>query len=119
MKPSWLIGRVGEDAFDVDGGDGDRRGENQRDAADRGDDEQHFGREQRVDAADEEDAGRDHRGGMNERGDGRGAFHRVWQPDVERELGTFAHAAAEEPDAGDEQSPLAPVGIRIVAEVGD
>ena len=37
-------------------------------------------------ARDHVHAGGDHRGGVDERGDGRGAFHRVGQPDIERKL---------------------------------
>ena len=88
-------------------GDGDRRRDEQRDAADDRDHQQRFGREQRIDAADQEHAGGDHRRRVNERGDGRGAFHRVGQPHVQRELGAFADAAAEDADAGDEQQPMA------------
>ena len=44
-------------------------------------------------AGDHVDAGGDHGGGVDERGDGRGAFHGVGQPDVERKLRAFAGGA--------------------------
>ena len=53
-------------------------------------------------AADEIDAGGDHRGGVDECGDGRRAFHRVRQPGVQRELGRLADAAEEEAEAKDD-----------------
>ena len=51
-----------------------------------GDHQQHFGREDRIEPADQVHAGGDHRRRVDKRGDGRGAFHRVGQPDVQREL---------------------------------
>ncbi len=59
--------------------------------------------QQRIDAAEHVDAGGDHGGGVDQRGDGRGAFHGVGQPDVEREHGRFADAAAEEAHHHDAQ----------------
>src|SRR5215467_10404480 len=38
-------------------------------------------------ARDEVDACRDHRGGVNQGANWRWAFHRIWQPDMQRELG--------------------------------
>ena len=69
-----------------------------RDRADDGDDEHRDGRagEERVHARDHVDAGGDHGGGVDQRADGRGAFHRVGQPDVERQLRRFADGAGEE-----------------------
>ena len=54
-----------------------------------GDYQQDLGREDRIAAADEVDARGDHRGGMDQGADRRGAFHRVGQPDVQRELALF------------------------------
>src|SRR5262249_47583416 len=47
-----------------------------------------------------------HGGGVNERGDRRGAFHGVGQPDVERDLGglTGGSEDEQESDAGEEAS---------------
>ena len=55
-------------------------------AADVGDHQQHLGREDRIEAAHQVDAGGHHRGGVDQGADGRGAFHGVGQPDVQREL---------------------------------
>ena len=65
--------------------------------------------EDRVAAGDEVDAGVDHGGGVDEGGDRRGAFHRVRQPDVERELGALADGAAQDQER-DRDLPL--VGTR-------
>ena len=48
------------------------------------------GHEQRRAAGHHVYAGRNHRGGVDERADGRGAFHRVGQPNVQRKLRAFA-----------------------------
>ena len=55
-------------------------------------------------AGDHVDAGGDHGGGVDERGDGRGAFHGVGQPDVERKLRALAGGAEEqaERDGGED-----------------
>ena len=52
--------------------------------------------EQRRAAGHHVDAGGDHRGGVDQRADRRRAFHRVGQPDVQRELGRLAHRAQEQ-----------------------
>ncbi len=100
-------GRISEHAFDVGGGDGDRRGHEERDRADDGDDQQHFRREHRIEPADQINAGGDHRRRVHERADGRGAFHRIGQPGMQRKLSTLADAAAEDADARDDQQPVA------------
>ena len=46
-------------------------------------------------------ARRDHGGGVDQRADRRGAFHRVRQPDVERNLRRFADGADEQQDGND------------------
>ena len=99
-------GRIGEHAFDIDGHDRDRGGDEQRDRADVRDHEQNFLREQRIAATDQKHAGRDHRGRMHQSRNGRGAFHRVGQPNLQRELRTFADAAAENAQAGDDQEAV-------------
>ena len=97
-------GGVGEDALDVPLGDGDGGAEEGGDGADPGDDLEGGGGatacgHQRVDAGNEEDAGGDHGGGVDERADGGGAFHGVGQPDVEGDLAGFAGRSAEDEDA--------------------
>ena len=57
------------------------------------------GAHERVDAGDEEDAGGDHGGGVDEGANGGGALHRVGQPDVEGDLAGFAGGSAEDEDA--------------------
>ena len=49
--------------------------------------------EERVHAGDQVDAGGDHRRGVDQRGDGRGALHRVGEPGVERELRRLGEGA--------------------------
>ena len=57
-----------------------------------------------VRARDHVDAGGDHGGGVDQCGDRRGAFHRVRQPDVERNLRGFAGGAdhQQEGDRGEQ-----------------
>ena len=88
-------GGVGEHALDVVLDQGDGGGEEGSGCADDGDDAEREGRavEEDMGAGDHVDAGGDHGGGVDERGDGRGAFHGVGQPDVERELRAFAGGA--------------------------
>ena len=57
------------------------------------------GLHERIDAGDEIDAGGNHGGCVNERGDGRGAFHCVGQPDVERNLAALARGAGKDEQA--------------------
>ena len=57
------------------------------------------GGKQRRAAGDHVDAGRDHRGRVDQGADGRGAFHRVGQPDVQRELGALAAGAEHQQQA--------------------
>ena len=94
---------VGQDPLDVRLGEGDRGGQYRGEDADRGHDDHHSGRgaEDGVAAGHEVDAGVDHRGGMDQGGDRRGAFHCVRQPDVERELGALADGPAEEQQRDD------------------
>ena len=47
-----------------------------------------------------EDAGGHHGGGVDQRADRRRAFHRIGQPDVQRELRALAHRTDEQADAG-------------------
>ena len=82
-------GGVGEHALDVVLDEADGGGEEGGGRADDGDHAEREGRVVKEDvvAGDHVDAGGDHGGGVDERGDGRGAFHGVGQPDVEREAG--------------------------------
>jgi len=58
---------------------------------------EHVGRRAgRSIARHEVDAGGDHRGGVDERGDGRRAGHRVRQPDVQGELRGLAEETAHQ-----------------------
>ena len=90
--------RVGEDALDVVLGE---RGEPRADHRDSGHDgeDDHRGRgglEDGEEPGDEVDAGGDHRRGVDQRGDGCGARHRVGQPGVQREQRRLARHAREE-----------------------
>ena len=68
--------------------------------------------EQRRHARHHEDAGRHHRGGVDQRRDRRRAFHRIGQPDVQRELRRLAHRADEQADAdrGQQRASRWPAG---------
>ena len=85
--------------------------------------------EERVAARDHVDAGRDHGGRVDERGDRRGAFHGVGEPDVERDLRGLAGGAEDEQegDGGEEAAVQSGAGAMAAktsvklerAEVGD
>ena len=79
-----------------------------------GDEEHDLGRqpEQHVAAGHHVDAGRDHRRGVDERGDGGRAGHRVRQPDVQRDLRALAHGADEEAETDERQRRRVPAGVR-------
>ncbi len=100
--------REGQDALDVVVDQAHRRREDRREAADDRDDRQRQGHrlEQRERARHQVDARGDHGRGMDQGGDRRRALHRVWQPDVERELAALADRAQEDPDARPEQDRL-------------
>ena len=91
-------GRISEDAFEVGLRERDQRGQEACEPANRGDHDLRVRRvaEQRRAAGDQVDAGRHHRRRVDEGRDRRRAFHRVGQPDVERELGRLADRADEE-----------------------
>ena len=128
-------GGIGQHALDIVLGHGDGRGKEGREAADQADDHQRHGafkpadREDRQHARDQVDARGDHGRRVDQRRDGRGAFHRVGQPDVQRELRTLAagpehqeqtdrrrHAAADiQAWIGQPRLPQDPVcGVRIM-----
>ena len=93
--------RVREDLLDVVLRQADHRREDGRHAPDHRDDERRLRGQAEEDVATRHhvDAGRDHRRGMDQGGDGRGPRHRVGQPDVERHLRALAHRSDEEAQA--------------------
>ena len=103
-------GGVGEDALDVVLDKADGGGKEGRGRADDGDDGEREGRavEEEMSAGDHVDAGGDHGGGVDERGDGRGAFHGVGQPDVERKLRALAGGAEQQAEADDGEDAAVP-----------
>src|ERR1700678_1929535 len=54
------------------------------------------------------DAGGDHGCSVNERGDGRGAFHGVGQPDVKRKLRALAGSADQKAQTDDGENSAVP-----------
>ena len=98
-------GGVSENFLDIPLRHADRRGQHGGDETHHGDDVHGDGRlhEDRGRAAHHVDAGGDHGGGVDERRDGRGAFHRVRQPDVKGNLRAFARGAhhQQQADGGD------------------
>ena len=101
---------VGEHAFDVVLLDGHQRGDQRGDAAGPGDDGaglegfEDFESERELHAEEHVNAGGDHGGGVDERGNGSGAFHGIGQPDVERKLGGLADGTAEDAEHGGGES---------------
>src|SRR4029077_2451291 len=91
-------GGIGENLLDVGLDEGHGGGEDRGCGSHYGDYVQGDWRElvDGVHAHDHVDAGGDHSGGVDEGADGRGAFHGVRKPDVERNLRGFAHGADEE-----------------------
>ncbi len=66
-----------------------------------------------IDARDQINAGGHHGRGMNQRGDRRGAFHGIGQPDMQRELAALARRSGEDQqrDGGRcTSSPVRPAG---------
>jgi hypothetical protein len=78
------------------------RGEDRGERADDGDRLHRRGRqhEQRIRARHHVNARRDHGRSVDERGNRRGTFHRVGQPDVERKLRRFAAGSDEQQQRG-------------------
>ena len=97
-------GRIRQHPLDVGLHEADRRGHQRRQHADDRDDLHRHRRVREEDgvAADHVDAGGDHRRRVDQRGDGRRAFHGVGQPDVERDLRALA-ARADEQQQRDER----------------
>ena len=90
--------RIRQHALDVVLDQADRAGHQRRRRADDGDDQERDRRvaEQLRVPPDHVDAGRHHGRGVDERGDRRRTFHRVWQPDVQRNLRRLAGGADEQ-----------------------
>jgi len=107
-------GGVGKDAFDVGLRDCDERGEHGGDGADPGDNAQGWGStgdstrvrvHERIHTRDEEDAGGYHCRGVDECADGRGPFHGVRQPNVQRHLAGFSHGTTEDEQCDGSRKP--------------
>ena len=117
-------GGVGDHALDVVLRAADGGGEESRAGTDDGDHAECEGGElhQRRHARHQEHAGRHHGRGMDQRGDGGGAFHRIGQPDMQAELCRLAHRADEQQDADDleggEGAAEHGVGIGLVLRDG-
>ena len=105
-------GGVGEYALDVVLDKADGGGEESRGCTDDGNRPERNGRavKEKMRARNHVDAGSDHGGGVDERGDGRGAFHGVGQPDVERELRALAGSADQQAETDDGQNGSVPIG---------
>ena len=94
-------GRVGEYALDVVLLGGHERGDQCGEAAGPGDDGaglqtfEDFETKRELQAEEHVNSGGNHGRGVDERGDGSGAFHGVRKPDVERELRGFPNSPAE------------------------
>ena len=100
---------IGHHAFDIVLNNPQKTHEQGRDGANDQDEVQ--GRvtelKQRRHASNHKDAGSHHRCRMNQSRNRRGALHRVWQPDMQGELGRFAHGADKQADANHgDQHPL-------------
>ena len=98
-------GGICQHTFDIVLCDRNRRGEYRRERAD----ECHDGHRRWVKADEREHADdrvhtrRHHRRGMDHGADGRRTFHRVWQPDMQRELCRFTNCTDEEQQADQAQ----------------
>jgi hypothetical protein len=78
---------------------------------------QRAGLHQRIDARDQINAGGHHGRRVNQRGDRRGAFHRIRQPDVQRKLAALARRSGKDQQANrargrQSQAPQAAPAIR-------
>ncbi len=103
---------VSQHALDVVLHQSNGRGEDGRERADRGHHAEREGRvvKQNMRPGDHVNAGRDHGGRVNQRGDRRGAFHRVGQPDVERQLRALARRAQHQAKRDDGKHAALPCG---------
>ena len=90
---------VREHPLDVVLHEGEERGPERRDRRDHAHDREHerVGMDEDLEhPPDQVDARRHHRRGVDQGGDGRGAGHRIGQPDVQGELGGLADRAPEQ-----------------------
>ena len=113
-KPEEHVSQLGDrgvrpDALHVVLRHADRRGEQGGQSADPGHGGQGIGidDEEREHAGDQVHARSDHGRGVDERRDRRGAFHRVRQPDVERQLRALAERAEHEQPGNRLRGPFA------------
>ena len=124
-------GRIGQHAFDVVLNESNGGREDGCGRADDGHDTQREGRvvKKHVRPRDHVNAGGDHGGRVDERGDRGGAFHRVGEPDIERKLRALAGRAQHQAKRDHGNHATAPAGVlaefssdlgeRQGAEVGD
>ncbi len=100
-EPQLAHRGVREHLFDVVLHERDRGGEKRRGRPDARDEHHREGGENEDErqAANQVDAGGDHRGRVDERGDRRRTRHRVGEPNVERNLRALARATQEEREA--------------------
>ena len=96
-------GGIGQYLLDVRHDKGNRRRHEEGDAAGVGDNQAGLDAEEWINPADQVNTGCDHRCRMDQGADRGRAFHRVRQPDVQRELRGLADAAEEDAQAGDDQ----------------
>src|SRR5882724_4614559 len=109
-------GGIGENFLDVGLDEGHGGGKNGGGGAYDGDDV-HGDRRELVNGVhphDHVDAGGHHGGGVDQRADWGRAFHGVGEPDVERDLGGFAHGADEEQECdGGQDGRAVAQGVRV------
>src|SRR4029077_13327610 len=107
-------GGVGEDALDVVLHHANACCEDGSGGSDDGDYAEGVGRavEDGVSTGDHVDACGDHGGGVDERGDRGGAFHRVREPDIERDLCGFAGGTDDEEESDGGKETALPLGVR-------
>ncbi len=98
--PQLTHRRVGQYLLDVVLNQGNGGCKDRRDPPRIGDEQKGSLIENRQHAPDQVHPGGHHRGGVDQGADRRGAFHRVGQPDVQRELRALAHGAQKNSHPG-------------------
>ncbi len=100
-------GGISEDFFDIGLSEGDKSPEEGGDRAEDCDNGSCGGGkcEEFAHPVEEENPGGDHCGSVDQSRDGGWASHRIGEPDIEGELGGFAHSSDEEEDTGGGQYP--------------
>ncbi len=98
--------RISQNAFDVVLRNRNRGGKESREATEQGNDNRGIRRQNRKETSGHVNTGSHHRRRVNQCTDGRGAFHRIRQPHMERELRRLADGAAEETKARNRQRGL-------------